>query len=280
MAINTIDDSLPTAAKIAGLSCLLTMAIVVFANYGLLNPLIVPGNAAETARNIVAHKRQFRITVTCVLIYSVDVVVILAALYVIVSPVNRGLALVGALFRLVFALLWLLTTLTCSAFRLAYLCRSHSCSSVDSLAPARSAVKARPSMSLAPCGSILVRRFTSMSRFIIIFLTVALLSPLALAKRAAPAKVESIIHQGIRYIAPNDDGRRAYIEAWGVRTDKKLWDLTVFTNRIDPNLEEDVQHVFIKTLRVRDGTLIVTSERGETYRVDLKTKRSDKIRTT
>jgi len=150
MAINTIDDSLPTAAKIAGLSCLLTMAIVVFANYGLLNPLIVPGNAAETARNIVAHERQFRITVTCVLIYSVDVVVILAALYVIVSPVNRGLALVGALFRLVFALLWLLTTLTCSAFRLAYLCRSYSCSSVDSLAPARSAVKARPSMSLAP----------------------------------------------------------------------------------------------------------------------------------
>ena len=136
--------------------------------------------------------------------------------------------MVGALFRLVFALLWLLTTLTCSAFRLAYLCLSHSCSSVDSLAPARSAVKARPSMSLAPCRSILVRRFTSMSRFIIIFLTVALLSPLALAKRAAPAKVESIIHQGIRYIAPNDDGRRAYIEAWDIRTNKKLWDLTIF----------------------------------------------------
>ncbi len=112
-----------------------------------------------------------------------------------------------------------------------------------------------------------------MSRFIIIFFSVALLLPtLALAKRAAPAKVEPVIYQGVRYIAPNDDGRRAYIEAWDVRTDKKLWDLTVFTNRIDPNLEEDVQHVFIKTLGVRDGTLIVTSERGETYRVDLKTK--------
>jgi len=136
-------------------------------------------------------------------------------------------------------------------------------------------------MSLAPCGSILVRRFTSMSRFIIIFFAATLLPPpLALAKRAAPAKVEPVIYQGVRYVAPNDDGRRAYIEAWGVRTDKKLWDLTVFTNRIDPNLEEDVQHVFIKTLNVRDGTLIVTSERGETYRVDLKTKRSDKIRTT
>jgi uncharacterized protein DUF4386 len=106
-----IDDSQRTAAKVAGLGCLLAMAIVVFANYGLLNPLIVPGDAAETARNIVAHERQFRITIICFLAYSAGVVVLLAALYVILEPVNRGLALVGALFRLVFALLWLLTAL-------------------------------------------------------------------------------------------------------------------------------------------------------------------------
>ena len=111
VTVSTIDDSQRTAAKVAGLSCLLTMAIVVFANYGLLNPLIVPGNAAETARNIVAHETQFRIAVTCFLIYSASVVVLLAALYVILKPVNRGLALVGAFFRLVFALLWLLTAL-------------------------------------------------------------------------------------------------------------------------------------------------------------------------
>jgi hypothetical protein len=106
-----IDDSQRTAARVAGLSCLLTMAIVVFANYELLNPLIVPGDAAETARNIVAHERQFRIAVTCFLIYSAGVVVLLAALYVVLKPINPGLALVGALFRLVFALLWLLTAL-------------------------------------------------------------------------------------------------------------------------------------------------------------------------
>jgi len=87
------------------------MAVVVFANYGLLNPLIVPGNAAETARNIVAHETQFRVAITCFLIYSASVIVLLAALYVILKPVNWGLALVGALFRLVFALLWLLTML-------------------------------------------------------------------------------------------------------------------------------------------------------------------------
>jgi len=112
-----------------------------------------------------------------------------------------------------------------------------------------------------------------MSRFVLIFVVVALMVPsLALAKRIAPAKVEPVVHQGVRYIAPNDDGRRAYIEAWDIRTNKKLWDLTIFTNRIDPTLEEDVQWVFIKALNIRNGTLIVTSERDKIYRVDLKTK--------
>jgi hypothetical protein len=95
---------------------------------------------------------------------------------------------------------------------------------------------------------------------------------LAPAKRAAPPKVEPVIHAGIRYVVPNDDGRRAYIEAWDVQTNKKLWDLTVFTNIIDPKLEEDVQWVFIKALSVRDDTLIATSERGQTYQIDLRTK--------
>src|ERR1700724_4789574 len=100
-----------SAARVAGFSGLFAMAVVVFANYGLLNPLIVPGNAAETARNIVAYEAQFRVTAVCFLIYSASVVVLLAAFYVILNPVNQGLALVGALFRLVFALLWLLTAL-------------------------------------------------------------------------------------------------------------------------------------------------------------------------
>jgi hypothetical protein len=87
------------------------MAIVVYANYGIFTRLVVPGNAAETARNIVAHEQLFRIAVVCNLAYSAVIVVLLAALYVILKPVNWGLALVGALFRLVFALLWLLTAL-------------------------------------------------------------------------------------------------------------------------------------------------------------------------
>jgi hypothetical protein len=32
--------------------------------------------------------------------------------------------------------------------------------------------------------------------------------------------------------------------AWNVGTNKKLWELTAFINRIDPNLKEDVQWKF------------------------------------
>ncbi len=117
--MSTIDNSQRTAAKVAGWSGLLTFAIVVFSNFVLLNPLTVPGNAAATAQNIVAHETQFRLTVVCFLTYSLGVVVLLSALYVILKPLNPGLALVGALSRLVFAFLWLLSTLNMlSALRL------------------------------------------------------------------------------------------------------------------------------------------------------------------
>jgi len=106
-----IDNSQHTAAKVAGWSGLITFAVVVVGNYVLLNPLFVPADAVRTAQNILAHQTQFRIAAVCFLIYAVGVVVLLSALYVILKPVNPGLALVGALFRLVFALLWLLSPL-------------------------------------------------------------------------------------------------------------------------------------------------------------------------
>ena len=111
-----------------------------------------------------------------------------------------------------------------------------------------------------------------MARCAVILLLAPLLSQLASAKRLPPVKVDPIVYEGIRYVAPNDDGRRGYIEAWSVGTNKKLWDLTIFTNAIDPNLEEDVQWVFIRALNIHDGRLMVTTERGKTYQVDVKTK--------
>lgn len=113
---------------------------------------------------------------------------------------------------------------------------------------------------------------TILSRFGVILLLTLLPAQMTSAKRIAPVKVEPVVYEGIRYVAPNEDGRRGYIQAWDVTANRKLWELTVFVNRIDPSLEEDVQWVFIKTLSVQDGRLMVASEHGHTYEIDLKTK--------
>jgi hypothetical protein len=111
MPISSIDESQRKAARVAGFAYLFSLAIVAFANFGIHDRLIVAGNAAETARNIMAHERLVRISIACDLVYCAGVVVLLTALYVILKPVSRGLALLAAFWRLVYVLMWVLMTL-------------------------------------------------------------------------------------------------------------------------------------------------------------------------
>jgi Domain of unknown function (DUF4386) len=107
---NRVEPEQQTAAKAAGLAYLITFAAVVYVNFGIHDRLLVENNA-ETARNILAHERLFRIGITGDLIYCAGVVVLLTALYVILKPVNRGLALLAAFWRFVWVLMWLVMTL-------------------------------------------------------------------------------------------------------------------------------------------------------------------------
>jgi len=106
MTINTIDESQRKAAKVAGLAYLITFAIVVYVNFGIHDRLIA-ANSAETAQNILAHEQLFRIGIVGDLLYCAGVVVLLTALYVILKPVSHGLALLAALWRFVWVLMWL-----------------------------------------------------------------------------------------------------------------------------------------------------------------------------
>lgn len=87
---------------------LITFATVVYVNFAIHDRLIVE-NDAETARNILAHERLFRIGI--VGDHCVGVVVLLTALYIILKPVNRALSLLAAFWRHVWVLLWLVMTL-------------------------------------------------------------------------------------------------------------------------------------------------------------------------
>jgi hypothetical protein len=107
---NRIEPAQQTAAKVAGLSYLLTFVAVVYVNFGIHDRLIADNNA-ETARNILAHERLFRIGIVGDLLYCVGVIVLLTALYVILKPVRPGLALLAAFWRLVWVLMWLVMTL-------------------------------------------------------------------------------------------------------------------------------------------------------------------------
>lgn len=111
MTTTNIDNSQRTAAKVAGWTGLFTFAIVVFGNFALLGPLLVPHNAADTARNVLAHETQFRAALICFISYDIGTIVVSTALFIILAPINRGLALAGALFRAVFAILWLIAPL-------------------------------------------------------------------------------------------------------------------------------------------------------------------------
>src|SRR5207244_661559 len=78
--------------------------------FAIFARLSVPGDAAATARNILTHEGLFRLYLACNVLYVAGVVVLLTALYTLLAPVHRSLALLAAAFRLIFALMWLLAT--------------------------------------------------------------------------------------------------------------------------------------------------------------------------
>lgn len=99
------------AAKVAGIAYLLQFALVVYTNFGIHERLNVRHDAAATARNILAHETLFRVAVVSDLVYCALVVIMLTALYLIVAPSGRGIALVATGFKLMYAASWMVLTL-------------------------------------------------------------------------------------------------------------------------------------------------------------------------
>ncbi len=120
-----------------------------------------------------------------------------------------------------------------------------------------------------------------MRRLITILVLLIGFAPLAAhAKRKAPPKVEPVVFDGVRYTVPNDSGRRAYVQAWDTKTNKMLWEVTIFRNFIVPFplAEEDAQHVYIKNMRISEGKLVFVAENGRTYSLDVKTRAVKKLK--
>ena len=91
------------AARLAGLLYLVAMATGLFAEFYVHFPssLIVYGDPVKTANNILANERLYRIGIANnIITFAIDLVLIWA-LYILLRPVNRNLALLAVFFRLV-----------------------------------------------------------------------------------------------------------------------------------------------------------------------------------
>ena len=101
MTIGTIDESQRKAATVVGVSYLCALPPAIFAEFYVRTRLIAFENAAETARNILAHEQLFRLgTASNLIVFAVDVALIVG-LYVVLMPVDRGLALLAAAWGLI-----------------------------------------------------------------------------------------------------------------------------------------------------------------------------------
>ncbi len=120
MTIVAIDESQRKAARIVGFTYLLGMVTANFAESYVAGTLIVADNAVETARNIVAHERLFRLGIASEFItWAADA---LARLYICghEAGFNVGLMFFG-LGSTVFGYLWLKRGLARAGVGLAFL---------------------------------------------------------------------------------------------------------------------------------------------------------------
>jgi uncharacterized protein DUF4386 len=97
------DISLRQAALAAGVGLLLMAILAPIVNFGVLQKLIVAGDAHTTAQNIAAANGQFRLAIGGFFAVAILDVVVAWALYYVFQPVNRSLSLLAALFRVVYA---------------------------------------------------------------------------------------------------------------------------------------------------------------------------------
>jgi hypothetical protein len=99
------------AATTAAILYVLSFFTVAGVSYGLVWPLVADVDPAQAARNILAHPTQFRLGVTGHLLYTVELVVLSAALYLVLRTIDPLLALLAALGRIFHAVVWVLISL-------------------------------------------------------------------------------------------------------------------------------------------------------------------------
>jgi len=101
-----IERAQRSAAKIFAVTYLLSLAILMVVFSHFYAPYLVWENGEETARHFVHHVGAIRIYLAGAFVHGVGMIVLLTALYVLLRPVNRGMALCAAISRVIYTVFW------------------------------------------------------------------------------------------------------------------------------------------------------------------------------
>ena len=109
--MNPTIRSLRRASLTAGLALTAMSLLAAFGVFGATKPLLTAGDAATTAAAILGSQSLFRAGVAALVLVVVLDVVVAAALLTLFTPVNRGIAVMAAWFRVAYAAVYLVAIL-------------------------------------------------------------------------------------------------------------------------------------------------------------------------
>ena len=98
---NTIDSPL-YYTRIAGFGLLLMAILAMFANFSVIEGLVVPNDVPTTIQNIMDYEILYRAGLISFVIVLILDVLVAWALYVLLKPLHRNLAVLAAWFRLIY----------------------------------------------------------------------------------------------------------------------------------------------------------------------------------
>jgi hypothetical protein len=101
MKSRTLDTSPQVYARIAAVLYLVVIAAGIIAQMVIGGKLIVDGDAATTANNILAHKDLFQLGFTVYLIEMTCQIAYTVLFYILLKPVDRNVALLALVFSLI-----------------------------------------------------------------------------------------------------------------------------------------------------------------------------------
>jgi len=100
---------------------------------------------------------------------------------------------------------------------------------------------------------------------------VAFIAAPANAKRSVPQAVDPVTVDSVTYTAPAT--AMGFVVASDTSSGRELWRQRIYQIHVDPSRERDVQDVFITSLTLRSGSLVIANEHGERYVLDLSTRK-------